>query len=206
MSSLVGAPWPEVIEQATASLRSKDEERLAQVDTALHAHFYEALRGGEAGRAEFIDQVLRIVDARTARPVGRGLDPAARAVTVWRHLMSVMQGVRRGVDRVERARIFLDTREHSRRLLELVRKAPKGIEFGELQKQLHMQKSNVSRLAREMEELGLIERVRLGNSAVYLLGLQGSLLAEEPAAAATADRVLPEGLRPLRNPRLALCA
>ena len=83
--------------------------------------------------------------------MGRGLDPAARAVTVWRHLMSVMQGVRRGVDRVERARIFLDTREHSRHLLELVRKAPKGIEFGELQRQLHMQKSNVSRLAREME-------------------------------------------------------
>ncbi len=197
--ALHGAEWKVIVAEALAALAARNTVGLARVGSALHGQFHQALRGDETARVRFVDELLRITDARAVRPLGRGLDAAARAVTLWQHLGELMQSMRQGVDLGERARIFVEERAHAKRVLELVKEAgPGGIEFGDLVAQLELQKSNVSRLAGEMEELRLIDRVRVGRQSVYMTGLQGSLLAE-------AGRERGESRRGLRTPKLFLC-
>lgn len=208
-ASLLSADWGQLAATAAEALAAGSLDVLEEVDAVVHHRFIEALHSGDQRRQEFLDQIYRITGSREARGIARP-EGTARLLTQWSHLGALVEAMRRKVDPVEKARQFVNTREHARTILARIDAAEaEGVQFGALAAEMPLEKSNLSRLLTEMEEHNLIEREREGRNVFLFLGLAAQVIrasekerVDRPITQATLERYLHRRIRPdVQQPR-----
>jgi len=174
--------WDALVEETRRGLDAGDSERLRQLDTVFHHHFFNQLRrGNTASRDELIEHLLDVTESPESRKIA---DPSEiqRLVCRWEHLEVLMEALRQDGDMIDDAERLIQSRTHAGDLLAQVAGVGGwGMRAGELARRLKISPQHLAVLLRELEPHDIITRHAVGRNVYVSLGLVGQLVTERRA-------------------------